>query len=78
MRDYVKLFPTASLTNMIRGYMVYLDLPSLDPDPKDKDDDDEEAEELAAIEDQTAAFDLMLVRLYFLTFPSSLPTAIFR
>lgn len=46
---------------MIRGYIAYMDLPSLDPDHKDKDE--EEAEGLSVIEDQSAAFDLMLVSL---------------
>lgn len=62
LREYIRLFPNSPLTKMIRGYIAYMDLPSLDPDPDDKDED--EAEGLAAIEDQSAAFDLMLVGLF--------------
>lgn len=58
LKEYIRLFPTSQVTNMIRGYISYMDLPTLDPDPKDKDIDDEI--ELAVMEDQSAAFDLML------------------
>lgn len=61
LREYIRLFPSSPLTNMIRGYVVYMDLPTLDPEP-DEQDEDEEAVELTPIEDQSAAFDIMLVR----------------